>query len=111
MTRIAISPRLAMRTLLNMPAPCRRSQDYSNRAGGPPEGESVACDWNAFALRPLNHDPALPIPNERPERTTHRAAARHLILSLSRAGLLRYCLLYTSDAADEEASVDLGGRR
>ena len=25
--------------------------------------------------------------------------------------LSRYCLLYTSDAADEEDSVDLGGRR
>ena len=27
------------------------------------------------------------------------------------AGLLRGCLLYTSDAADERSSVDLGGRR
>ena len=26
-------------------------------------------------------------------------------------GLLYYCLLYTSDAADERSSVDLGGRR
>src|SRR5665648_1280124 len=26
-------------------------------------------------------------------------------------GLLQICLLYTSDAADEEDSVDLGGRR
>ena len=25
--------------------------------------------------------------------------------------LIRACLLYTSDAADEEDSVDLGGRR
>ena len=25
--------------------------------------------------------------------------------------LIYYCLLYTSDAADEEDSVDLGGRR
>ena len=25
--------------------------------------------------------------------------------------LLRLCLLYTSDAADERSSVDLGGRR
>ena len=32
MTRIAISPRLAMRILLNMRAPCRRSLEYSNRA-------------------------------------------------------------------------------
>ena len=27
------------------------------------------------------------------------------------AALRRYCLLYTSDAADERSSVDLGGRR
>eukprot|EP00658_Telonema_sp_P-2_P008557 TRINITY_DN13227_c0_g1_i2.p1 TRINITY_DN13227_c0_g1~~TRINITY_DN13227_c0_g1_i2.p1 ORF type:complete len:152 (-),score=30.18 TRINITY_DN13227_c0_g1_i2:123-578(-) len=27
------------------------------------------------------------------------------------AALCKYCLLYTSDAADEEDSVDLGGRR
>ena len=27
------------------------------------------------------------------------------------ANWLRVCLLYTSDAADEEDSVDLGGRR
>ena len=26
-------------------------------------------------------------------------------------GLSRFCLLYTSDAADERSSVDLGGRR
>ena len=26
-------------------------------------------------------------------------------------GLVRDCLLYTSDAADERSSVDLGGRR
>ena len=26
-------------------------------------------------------------------------------------GVLRACLLYTSDAADERSSVDLGGRR
>ena len=25
--------------------------------------------------------------------------------------LITYCLLYTSDAADERSSVDLGGRR
>ena len=27
------------------------------------------------------------------------------------AGLSAFCLLYTSDAADERSSVDLGGRR
>ena len=28
-----------------------------------------------------------------------------------RAGAVLHCLLYTSDAADERSSVDLGGRR
>ena len=28
-----------------------------------------------------------------------------------REGLAKFCLLYTSDAADERSSVDLGGRR
>ena len=30
---------------------------------------------------------------------------------VSRFGKVGYCLLYTSDAADERSSVDLGGRR
>ena len=34
---------------------------------------------------------------------------RHIKLKLKR--LQQICLLYTSDAADEEDSVDLGGRR
>src|SRR5664279_4943271 len=33
------------------------------------------------------------------------------ISAAGRGGLSRYCLLYTSDAADEEDSVELGGRR
>ena len=37
--------------------------------------------------------------------TAARAGAR------ARPGLARPCLLYTSDAADERSSVDLGGRR
>ena len=32
-------------------------------------------------------------------------------VELLAAALLIFCLLYTSDAADEEDSVDLGGRR
>ena len=34
-----------------------------------------------------------------------------VLLSLVYKGLYSFCLLYTSDAADEEDSVDLGGRR
>src|SRR5664279_92501 len=44
--------------------------------------------------------------------------ARHFVNSLAHPNHLQgrtdgvgICLLYTSDAADEEASVDLGGRR
>ena len=37
----------------------------------------------------------------------------HLYLLESRVNqqLFKHCLLYTSDAADERSSVDLGGRR
>ena len=37
--------------------------------------------------------------------------AYSLILLEKEKYLLRICLLYTSDAADERSSVDLGGRR
>src|SRR5665648_1251465 len=36
---------------------------------------------------------------------------KELLMGLSRLGVCTPCLLYTSDAADEEDSVDLGGRR
>ena len=40
------------------------------------------------------------------------AAARKLVADLKADGMPAYiCLLYTSDAADERSSVDLGGRR
>ena len=32
-------------------------------------------------------------------------------LGFNRVALVQICLLYTSDAADERSSVDLGGRR
>src|SRR5674536_404367 len=35
----------------------------------------------------------------------------HHLARMQRRGLVARCLLYTSDAADEEDSVDLGGRR
>ena len=37
--------------------------------------------------------------------------AYHLILPAGTLALIYLCLLYTSDAADERSSVDLGGRR
>ena len=51
------------------------------------------------------------------EQTTSRgsvwnlAAKAKILASQHFAYLHRICLLYTSDAADEEDSVDLGGRR
>ena len=36
---------------------------------------------------------------------------RHAKSDWSGDGLPDFCLLYTSDAADERSSVDLGGRR
>mgnify|MGYP003379600582 CR=1 FL=1 len=36
---------------------------------------------------------------------------RFVDIHLNPAALLNGCLLYTSDAADERSSVDLGGRR
>ena len=42
--------------------------------------------------------------------TTGRGCGDHLDRRFGRTGN-RCCLLYTSDAADERSSVDLGGRR
>src|SRR5678815_5834315 len=41
----------------------------------------------------------------------HREAERPRLLPSLRFTLWYSCLLYTSDAADERSSVDLGGRR
>ena len=38
-------------------------------------------------------------------------AVRPIFLERPLGGLDKICLLYTSDAADERSSVDLGGRR
>ena len=57
---------------------------------------------------------------DRPERVRRPAVAAHHRADRLRArpvgrpadgSELRDCLLYTSDAADERSSVDLGGRR
>ena len=47
------------------------------------------------------------IPRNRSEQAEF-ASARD---SLGASGDVQFCLLYTSDAADERSSVDLGGRR
>ena len=40
-----------------------------------------------------------------------KAPARVLSRDVSEGQMVQACLLYTSDAADERSSVDLGGRR
>ena len=47
----------------------------------------------------------------RPHPDGAEADRRHHAAAASAAVRLAGCLLYTSDAADERSSVDLGGRR
>ena len=52
--------------------------------------------------------------DERPTRPDRRVERGELVVASRDDGrevLLEDCLLYTSDAADERSSVDLGGRR
>ena len=44
-------------------------------------------------------------------RHPHDPAHKGMVQNLSTNAWEKDCLLYTSDAADEEDSVDLGGRR
>ena len=41
----------------------------------------------------------------------HMALAPKIMQEIQQSGMDDICLLYTSDAADERSSVDLGGRR
>src|SRR5664280_3152980 len=74
------------------------------------EARAIGVQWNWFPDADVNSNPANPIINTRsfgedPKLVSDMAAAYI-------AGAHEYgCLLYTSDAADEEDSVDLGGRR
>ena len=52
----------------------------------------------------------LTMPGGVAERILGRAVA-YLFICITQLGVLLACLLYTSDAADERSSVDLGGRR
>src|SRR5674536_211348 len=70
----------------------------------------------AAARRPLTggHRRTVQLRKESVAPSTRRPASASLAAPLARPCLLmkvRLCLLYTSDAADEEDSVDLGGRR
>ena len=62
--------------------------------------------------------PCIPVSAGRHDRRHHRQhhmggfGLVELAVALAvLAALLYFCLLYTSDAADERSSVDLGGRR
>src|SRR5664280_3406980 len=46
-----------------------------------------------------------------PTRTVSPCCRQQLSPQMRYRSFCQYCLLYTSDAADEEDSVDLGGRR
>ena len=50
-------------------------------------------------------------PGEPPTKESAETLFNNLFFSLDRYDLSAVCLLYTSDAADERSSVDLGGRR
>eukprot|EP00656_Telonema_subtile_P037992 TRINITY_DN424_c0_g1_i1.p1 TRINITY_DN424_c0_g1~~TRINITY_DN424_c0_g1_i1.p1 ORF type:complete len:115 (+),score=18.85 TRINITY_DN424_c0_g1_i1:102-446(+) len=56
-----------------------------------------------LALQPVN--------DSRPFVLCLVGVVRHIWLEVGVAEHVKCCLLYTSDAADEEDSVDLGGRR
>ena len=47
----------------------------------------------------------------RPRVVVDLEALRHALVADGEPRLVGACLLYTSDAADERSSVDLGGRR
>src|SRR5678816_2977708 len=69
------------------------------------------------ALKVLHPEIAQSLGAERFLREIHTVAMLNhphilpLFDSGAASGFLYYCLLYTSDAADERSSVDLGGRR
>src|SRR5678815_470095 len=50
------------------------------------------------------------IPGDERRRTAYHEAG-HALIGMLQPGADPICLLYTSDAADERSSVDLGGRR
>src|SRR5664279_3810921 len=71
----------------------------------PPGGNllDLGCGWGPIALT---------LALESPRATVWAVDVNERALDLVRANAQKMsCLLYTSDAADEEDSVDLGGRR
>ena len=58
----------------------------------------------------IRDSPALGDPADGPRQRRRQDRAGALLEEFNRA-MFGDCLLYTSDAADERSSVDLGGRR
>eukprot|EP00658_Telonema_sp_P-2_P017839 TRINITY_DN1695_c0_g1_i5.p1 TRINITY_DN1695_c0_g1~~TRINITY_DN1695_c0_g1_i5.p1 ORF type:complete len:115 (+),score=16.20 TRINITY_DN1695_c0_g1_i5:11-355(+) len=78
-------------------------------ARGPPCGGRVGCRCTSNVAHPTTpHGPPFHTPRTTPVFLggTRRPSPSLVLLHLPYS-----CLLYTSDAADEEDSVDLGGRR
>ena len=65
-------------------------------------------DANTTSVVPLPLDPSLPM-EDPSEPSSHTLPSQTLPDWLH--ARIQTCLLYTSDAADERSSVDLGGRR
>src|SRR5678815_2676988 len=91
-----------------------------NGRAGPPQARSpTALPWQPFPLsEPFTDEPVPPATCKLTHcATSHHPPAcvcgptlDHEPLVLLSTHLIRGCLLYTSDAADERSSVDLGGR-
>ena len=72
-----------------------------------------------MCIRDSNHDYQLPINYAEEENACHgflykqefEVISKNISTQFAEVELSYSCLLYTSDAADERSSVDLGGRR
>src|SRR5678815_898825 len=109
-TRSLIEPMIHPWSFLSLPIdPISIDLDTPPQLGARQPEEHRPC--------PLQHETRLPVqPAEPAQSATRPYRSTHLFFS--RRGLFRNedcragsCLLYTSDAADERSSVDLGGRR
>src|SRR5678816_3243796 len=74
---------------------------------------TAAAKWRSLIPSPYTNVPftCLPAAVARPFQRTAHLPHRPSQRSFQMATMNMPCLLYTSDAADERSSVDLGGRR
>src|SRR5664279_5880219 len=86
-------------------ASSRSASEWTTTAAFPPISRATRfLGTRAFNRHPTAPEPVKDTIGRRGSRTSASASAPGI-------GRTEYCLLYTSDAADEEDSVDLGGRR